>query len=116
MGALDPVERGARFSSARRGASSTHTASTPPLGEVAHPCVQITFGLPLAPSWGSEFGLISAPFWRRFGDSFWGRFGASEVSRKVARSCTLKHTKKAARRFQNTKGSSHMRGEEEPER
>ena len=34
-------------------------------------CGHVTFGLTLALSWGSGLGLIFAPFWRRFRDSFW---------------------------------------------
>ena len=49
------------------------------------PCLHLTFGLPLAPSWGSGFGLISGPFRRRFQDSFWSSFGAPKVSKEVAR-------------------------------
>ena len=48
------------------------------------PCGHVTFGLPLAPSWGSGLGLISDPFGRRFRDSFCS-YGALKVPRKVAR-------------------------------
>ena len=58
------------------------------VGEVGQPCIQLTFGLPLAPIWGSGMGLISGPFRRRFRDSFSSSFGASKVSRKVARRYT----------------------------
>ena len=76
------------------------------LGEVDQPCGHITSGLTLAPFRGSGFGLISDPFWRRFGDSCWRSFGASKVSRKVAKRYTLRSKKEATRWIQNTKESN----------
>ena len=48
-------------------------------------CTHVTFGLTLAPFWGSGLGLISGPFGRRFQDSFWSSLGAPKVSRNGAR-------------------------------
>ena len=69
------------------------------LGEVDQPCIQTIIGLTLALIWGSGFGLISDPVWRRFPDSFWSSFGASKVSRKVAKRYTLRSKKEAASVF-----------------
>ena len=67
------------------------------LAPVCHSCRDITFGLTLALSRRTGFGLISGPFRRRFRDSFWSSSGAPKVSRKVATKHTPKHTKKTAR-------------------
>ena len=58
------------------------------LAPVAHSCGHVTFGLTLALSWRTGLGRISAPFRRRFRDSFWSSFGAPKVSWKVARRYT----------------------------
>ena len=70
-------------------------------GEVRQPCRHVTFGLTLAPSWGSGLGLISGPFGRRFRDSFWSSSGAPKVSRKVAR----RHTESQQIRIPTWKAS-----------
>ena len=80
------------------------------LGPGDKPCTQTIIGLPLAPIWGSGLGLISAPFWRRFQDSFWRSFGASEVSQKVAKRYTLRSKKEATIWVQNTKESNEEGG------